>query len=137
MKLPIAIPRLATLLGSVLTFLAIACTGAQADMAQTIAAAGDAPTEAWPEPEFATESIESLRWAAAVGNVNAAIVVATRLVDRFERDGAVDDLYEATIWIDRYHGDEAFAEAPLIARIQQRDCNQKVLRYHWLCEIGE
>ena len=133
MKPFVAIPHAARLLLSSLA-LAAACMSAQADAAQTAAADS---TEAWPEPELATESIESLRLAAAVGNVDAAIVVATRLVDRFERGGAVDDLYEATIWIDRYHGDETFAEAPLIARIQQRDCHQKVLRYHWLCEIGD
>ncbi len=135
MKPSIAIPRRASLLLSGFAFaFAVAGAAAQPDTAQTTAANS---TEAWPEPELATESIDSLRLAAAVGNVNAAIMVATRLLDRFERGGAVDDLYEATIWIDRYHGNETLAEAPLIAKIQQRDCNQKVLRYHWMCEIGE
>lgn len=135
MKSTIAISCPATRMVLGLTFLAVACAAAQGDRAQTTGAT--TAMEAWPEPELATEPIESLRLAAAVGNVDAEIVVATRLVDRLERGGAVDDLYEATIWIDRYHGDETFAEAPLIARIQQRDCNQKVLRYHWLCEIRE
>ena len=103
--------------------------------AQTNALPTTRTTSGWPGSAVDTEPIEPLRLAAAAGHVDAALAVATRLVDRFEHGGATDDLYEATIWIDRHRSAETFAR--LIRRIQLKDCDQKILRFHWLCEIGE
>ncbi len=86
MKTSTAIRRFATVLASGLT-LAIACAAAQPEAAQTTDA-----TEAWPDPDHDIESIEGLRRSAAVGNAVAALLIATRLVDRFERGGPSDDL---------------------------------------------
>ena len=132
MKSSTTVHRFATVLAAGLTLAIVACAAAPTDAPQTTGAA-----EAWPDPDHDAESIESLRRAAGAGDADAALAVATRLVDRFERGGATDDLYEATIWIDRYHGNESLASSGLIARVQQQDCAQKVLRFHWICASGE
>ena len=131
MKSSTAVFRLATVLAAGLT-LATACAAAPPEAPQTTSA-----TEAWPDPDRGVESIESLRHAAAVGDADAALAVATRLVDRFERGGASADLFEATIWIDRYQGNETFANSGLVTRVQQKECAQKVLRHHWICDKSE
>ena len=131
MKSFTVVHRLAAALAAGLA-LAAACATAQPDASQPTGT-----TEARPDLDPTTASIEPLRQAAAVGDVDAALAVASRLVDRFEHGGATDDLFEAAIWIDRYHHNEAFTGAGLIARMQLNDCDQNVLRLHWICEIGE
>lgn len=132
MKTPTSFHRrlAATLLASGLALVA-AGAGAQQSAPPAL--------QAWsaPDLDLSNEAIEPLRQAAEVGDPDAALVVATRLVDRYERNGTDDDLFEATIWIDRYHGSDAFANSGLITRVQQRDCRHKVLRLHWLCDVAE
>ena len=96
-----------------------------------------ATTEAWPDPDTSLEPLGSLRRSAAVGDADAALAVATRLSDRYDIHGRLDDLFEAVIWIDRYQGSDAFANSGLIKSVQQKDCKQNVLRYHPLCDVAE
>ncbi len=120
------------------SIVALAAAPTLAQMASPPAtSAPAATTEAWPDPDRTIEPIGPLRQAAAVGDVDAALVVATQLVNRYEHSGATDDLFEAVIWIDRYQGNDTFAHSGLIKRVQQKDCRQKVLRYHPLCDLAE
>ena len=120
----------ATVLASGLALVA-AGAGAQQRTPQT--------TQAWSQPDLdlSNEAIQPLRRAAQAGDVDAALVVATRLVDRYEHNDTSDDLFEATIWIDRYQGSETFANSGLLARVQQRDCRHPVMRLHRLCDVAE
>lgn len=45
--------------------------------------------------------------------------VTIRLVDRYDRGGTSGDLFDATLWIDRYQGNEAFTRSGLFARMQR------------------
>ncbi len=123
----------ATVLASGLALVA-ASAGAQQSTAQTLQT-----PQAWSQPDLdlSNEAIQPLRQAAQVGDVDAALVVATRLVDRYEHNDTSDDLFEAMIWIDRYQGNETFANSGLLARVQQRDCRHPVMRLHRLCDVAE
>lgn len=112
-----------------------AASGTSALSATTEAAVQE--PERWLDLDLSDEAIAPLRQAAQVGDVNAALAVTARLIDRYEHGKTTEDLFEAVIWIDRYHGAESFANSGLLARVQQRDCRHKVMRLHWLCDEAE
>ena len=119
------------------------------------AAPANARTASWPEggavaqrstaatdeiaPGYADEeaSLGGLRHEAADGNVAAAVQVIEQLLDRYDTSGGDDNLYEATIWIDRFHGTEDLARSGLVSRISTEHCKQRVVRYHPLCDVAE
>ena len=132
--------RGAAVLAAACGFVAIGCAAAPADAspgAGEVATVNVQEFERWTDPDLSIEAIDTLRRDAHAGDADAAVAVVSRLVGRYERDGSSDDLFEATVWIDRYHGNEAFAQSGLIARLQQRDCRHKVLQLHWLCNVAE
>ena len=133
-----AVARRWALLVSAVGF-AVGCAAASAGepLATTANSNGQRVEERWPEPDASVESIERLRQGAQVGDAHMALALVTRLLDLYEHGGASDELLEATIWIDRYQGNEIFASSGLITRVQQRDCKHLVMRQHWLCNVPE
>ena len=110
--------------------------------------------EPWPEPELTADEavlsaatggshragadeLDPLRNSAALGDADSAVRLAQELVDRFETRSGKDDLFEAVLWIDRYHGTETLARSGVIARVAAKHCNQKILHFHWMCTVGE
>jgi len=80
-------------------------------------------------------AFDSLRNDAAIGDVLVSRNLAALLLDRYDRLGNSDDLYEALVWVDR---DLYTAEnATLTQRIATEYCDQRVVRWHWLCNQGE
>ena len=131
MKSQTAHRHASALLAVGLTF-AWSCAAAAPDTPQ--ATTTSQAIKIWPEPELANESIAPLRQTASAGDVDAALELATRLIERFERGGTSDDIFEAMIWIDRYHGNPTLMRSGLIGRIQHCDCGHKVLRLHPMCD---
>lgn len=117
--------------------LALGCMAGQTDTGTSAASDGQSIAGRLTDPDLSAEAIQPLRLAAQVGDVNAALALATRLIERYERGSPSDDLFEATVWIDRYHGNETFARSGLLTRVQQRDCKHQVMRLHWLCDVAE
>lgn len=80
-------------------------------------------------------ALDSLRDDAAVGDVLASRNLTGLLLDRYDRFGDSDDLYEALVWIER----NLFAaeNAALTQRIATQYCDQRVARWHSLCNPGE
>jgi hypothetical protein len=80
--------------------------------------------------------LEPLRMDALAGNIDASAELSQRLMDRFERTGDQDDLYEAFLWIARDWDEVAFLRSDVIQRAVSH-CDGPVLRWHWLCVAGE
>jgi hypothetical protein len=79
--------------------------------------------------------IDRLRNGAASGDALANEQLATALLDRYDALGDADDLYEALVWVDRDWN--AFGSGPLVARVFEHYCAQRVVRWHWFCVQGE
>lgn len=85
----------------------------------------------------AGDSIARLRVDAAMGSTDASAALAARLLDRFERDGRRDDLFEAVQWTARDWDETPYLRSGILQRVVQRHCDDAVLRWHWLCVGGE
>ena len=48
-----------------------------------------------------SDPLDPMRFGALQGNLDASAELATRLIDRFQRSGHREDLYEAFQWITR------------------------------------
>lgn len=111
-----------------------AATAAQADVvAAPLPPAGPAD-DLTP---IAGDSIARLRVDAAMGSTDASAALAARLLDRFERDGRRDDLFEAVQWTARDWDETPYLRSGILQRVVQRHCDDAVLRWHWLCVGGE
>ncbi|WP_418145513.1 hypothetical protein ABL850_15455 [Variovorax paradoxus] len=76
-----------------------------------------------------------LRNEAASGDELSNWQLSNALFDRYDASGEADDLYEALIWMERRRN--ASGNAQLIARVVDRYCGQRVVRWHWFCVEGE
>lgn len=83
------------------------------------------------------ESLDPLRVDALQGNVDASVGLAQLLLDRFDRTGEQDNLYEAFQWIARDWDQVEFLRSDVIQRAVVDHCDGPVLRWHWLCVAGE
>ncbi|AGU53585.1 hypothetical protein VAPA_2c10290 [Variovorax paradoxus B4] len=84
----------------------------------------------------ATQSrLDLLRNEAASGDEFSNRALSQALLDEFDLTGDSDDLYEAMLWVDRrwdLHGNQELA-----ARIVDRYCGHRVVRWHLFCVLGE
>jgi hypothetical protein len=90
-----------------------------------------------PALRLATLELDGLRAEATIGDLEAGRLLITQLIDNFERAGNTDDLYEAVQWMDRAWAAGFYQQTGLATRVFDRHCSQKVLRWHWLCDVGE
>ena len=72
---------------------------------------------------------------AASGDELSNWQLSNALFDRYDASGEADDLYEALIWMERRR--DVSGNAQLIARVVDRYCGQRVVRWHWFCVEGE
>ena len=122
------------------------CSGGQQRLGSQLAGVVDHTSAAefdtqdfarWSRPAFSPEMIDTLRRNAWAGDADAALAPTGQPIGRCERGSADDALFEAMVWIDRYQGNARLAKSGLIAQVQQRDCQHKVLRLHCLCDAPE
>ena len=83
------------------------------------------------------ESLDPLRVDALQGNVEASVGLAQLLLDRFDRTGEQDNLYEAFQWIARDWDQSGYPGPALVQHVVLRHCTRAVLRWHPLCVSGE
>jgi len=101
-------------------------------------AAPGTPAQAAAAAPFtaATRSrLDLLRNEAAGGDEFSNRALTKALLDEFDLTGDSDDLYEAMVWVDRrwdLHGNQELA-----ARIVDRYCGHRVVRWHLFCVLGE
>jgi hypothetical protein len=79
--------------------------------------------------------LDAMRGEAATGSLFSTQLLGAALMDRYEKSGDADDLYEAMVWADR--GWEHFGDTVLIERLAGNYCRQRVIRWHWFCNVGE
>ena len=79
--------------------------------------------------------LDLLRNEAASGDDLSNRELATALIDRYDLSGDPDELYEAMVWVDRRW--DLSGNAELSQRIVANYCGQRVVRWHWLCLLGE
>ncbi|KLN56164.1 hypothetical protein [Variovorax paradoxus] len=83
----------------------------------------------------AQSRLDLLRNEAASGDEFSNRALSKALLDEFDLTGDSDDLYEAMLWVDRrwdLHGNQELA-----ARIVDRYCGHRVVRWHLFCVLGE
>jgi hypothetical protein len=83
----------------------------------------------------AQSRLDLLRNEAASGDEFSNRALSDALLDKFDSTGDSDDLYEAMVWLDR-RGD-MYEEQVLVARVVERYCEHRVVRWHRLCVLGE
>lgn len=103
-------------------------------------AAGTPGTAATLPPalqRLAVSELDALRVDAAAGDLFAGRLLVAQLLERYEREGDTDHLFEAVQWMDRAWESGEYQLAGLATRVFERHCGQKVMRWHWLCTSGE
>lgn len=89
-----------------------------------------------PAPTHGPRSgLDHLRDEATLGNELANRDLVKTLLDRYDQRGDSDDLYEAMMWIDKQW--ELTGNAEMAGRVVASYCDQRVVRWHWLCSNGE
>lgn len=88
-------------------------------------------------PPVSTGPLDDLRQRAALGNTQAGVMLAGLLLDRAERGGGTEALFEAVLWIDRAWDTTEFLDSRLAARMMETHCAHPQLRHYWLCNMGE
>ena len=125
---------------AVVPALALALAGLPAWMPHdlpAVRAAAEAPARSQSTHELPPSDLDNLRNDATIGDLEAGGLLIAQLLDRYERAGDTDDLYEAVQWMDRGWGAGYYQQSGLAARIFDHHCTHKVLRWHWLCDVGE
>lgn len=79
--------------------------------------------------------LDLLRDEATLGDEWANGELVRALLDRYDQRGNSDDLYEAMIWIDTQWEHSGTAEQA--GRVVAKYCDQRIVRWHWLCAPGE
>lgn len=80
-------------------------------------------------------ALDLLRNAAASGDEFSNWELSNALMDRYDVTADPEELYEAMVWVDRRWGMSGKTE--LAARVTAHYCGQRVVRWHWLCNLGE
>jgi hypothetical protein len=117
---------------ALVAMLALTLHGPSAGGAQTQAATTALPARVLPPSE-----LDLLRVDATIGDLESGRLLVAQLLDRYERGGDTDDLYEAVQWMDREWRAGYYQQSGLPTRVFERHCGNKVLRWHWLCDAGE
>jgi hypothetical protein len=90
---------------------------------------------AGPFIAVAQSRLDLLRNQAASGDEFSNWALSNALLDKFDLTGDSDDLYEAMVWVDRRS--DMYANQELAARVVDRYCGHRVVRWHWFCVLGE
>lgn len=88
-----------------------------------------------PFSAAAQSRLDLLRNQAASGDEFSNWALSNALLDKFDSTGDSDDLYEAMLWVDRRA--DMYANQELAARVVDRYCGHRVVRWHWFCVLGE
>jgi hypothetical protein len=90
-----------------------------------------------PEPFIAAapSKLDLLRNQAASGDEFSNWALSNALFDKFDLTGDSDALYEAMVWVDRRS--DMYGSPELAARVVDRYCGHRVVRWHWFCVLGE
>ncbi|WP_223262238.1 hypothetical protein [Variovorax beijingensis] len=83
----------------------------------------------------AQSRLDLLRNQAASGDEFSNWALSNALLDKFDLTGDSDDLYEAMVWVDRRS--DMYGNQELAARVIDRYCGHRVVRWHWFCILGE
>ena len=111
-------------------------SGALMASAMHAPAAAVASTRKAPRIDLLAPSrLDRLRKEAGSGDDFSNRELSISLLDRYDSAGDADDLYEAMVWFDRRWAMSGNTE--LAARVVERYCGQRVVRWHWLCIGGE
>jgi hypothetical protein len=104
-----------------------------------------AASKAWQRQEHAgapvqvrlpsSSRLDLLRREAAGGDLLSLRELSNALFDRYDSAGDPQDLFEGMVWVDRQW--ELSGSADTAPRIVARYCDQRVVRWHWLCISGE
>ena len=87
------------------------------------------------DPHGHKARLDLLRDEATLGDEWANGELVRALLDRYDQRGSADDLYEALIWIDTQWEHTGTAEQA--DRVVAKYCDQRIVRWHWLCAPGE
>ena len=83
----------------------------------------------------AQSQLDLLRNAAASGDEFSNWTLSNALLDKFDSTGDSDDLYEAMVWVDRQWDMDGKHE--VAARVVDRYCGHRVVRWHRFCAQGK
>jgi hypothetical protein len=83
----------------------------------------------------AQSKLDLLRNEAASGDEFSNRALSNALLDEFDLTGDSDVLYEAMVWVDRRW--DVYGNQELAARVVDRYCGHRVVRWHWFCVLGE
>lgn len=81
--------------------------------------------------------LDSLRDEAVLGDSRAGVQLVNTLLANYERSHDSDDLFEAMQWMERGWPSGQYQDSGIPTRVYERYCDHKVLRWHWLCDLGE
>ena len=81
--------------------------------------------------------LDSWRHEAVLGASWAGVQLVGALLDNYERSHDQNDLFEAVVWMERGWSSGEYQVSGLATRVFERHCENKVLRWHWLCDLGE
>jgi hypothetical protein len=90
-----------------------------------------------PAQILGPSALDNLRVDTSIGDFDAGRLLVASLLDRYDGAGDMNDLFEAVQWIDRGWASGQYQQSGLATRIFERHCGQRVLRWHWLCDVGE
>ena len=88
-------------------------------------------------PTVSTATLDTLRSDAFIGDADASRRLSGELLNRYEREHHEDDLFEAMMWLERDWDSASYQAAGLTTRVVEHHCGHSVLRWHWLCQLGE
>lgn len=88
-----------------------------------------------PRALAGSSALDVLRNEAASGDELSNLSLSNALLDRYDLTADPEELYEAMVWMDRRW--DTSGKAELAARVIAHYCEQRVVRWHWLCNLGE
>lgn len=88
-----------------------------------------------PRAPAGPSALDVLRNEAASGDELSNLNLSIALLDRYDLTADPEALYEAMVWMDRRW--DTSGKTELAARVIAHYCGQRVVRWHWLCNLGE
>lgn len=96
------------------------------------------PPAAARQPAPRVDTLDALRQAAALGNVDASIALVGALLDRYDIDAGTPALFEALQWLQRDLDTAPVLASAELQRVVLGPCRRDaLLQWHWLCDQGE
>ncbi|VWX62079.1 hypothetical protein VARIO8X_60010 [Burkholderiales bacterium 8X] len=89
-----------------------------------------------PAPESVAafpSRLNELRSNAEMGDAISNALLVAVLLDRYERDGSANDLFEAVQWLEREWFLQGRIDDAGIGRVYLLHCGHPVMAWHWFC----